>query len=96
MTSTTDITAHHLEAALIDQNAAGVFRGKRYAFVAVFEGNRDWRLGVAVENERGYSPVDGKSFTTSAEAHEWADGLNRHIGLSVEGALKIITTSMRR
>jgi hypothetical protein len=90
----TDITNSHLEAAIIDQKVAGAFAGKRYAFAAVIQKD-GWQLGVAVENEPGYSPVDGKTFTLQAEAKQWAEGLNKHIGLSDEDALSIIITTMR-
>jgi hypothetical protein len=91
----TDITNTHLEAALIDQNAAGTFAGKDYAFFPVC-----WRtgfiLGVAVRNEHGYNPIPGKKFTTREDAKEWADGLNSHIGLSDDAATDIIISSMRK
>lgn len=90
-----DITNSNLEAAIIDQKVAGEFQGKRYAFAAVVA-QGGWQLGVAVENEPGYAPIDGKSFAQQAEAKQWADGLNRHIGLSDEDAMNIIITTMRK
>jgi predicted molibdopterin-dependent oxidoreductase YjgC len=89
----TDITTTHLEAAFIDQNVAGAFPGKRYAFVAVVAPG-GWQLGVAVANEQGYNPISGKTFKAHYEAKEWADGLNKHIGLDVEDALEIIGSTM--
>ena len=89
----TDITSTHLEAALIDQNVAGTFHDKPYAFVAVIDDNA-WRLGVAVANEAGYNPIAGKTFAHRAEAKHWADGLNKHIGLSDTQALDIISSTM--
>ena len=90
----TDITNTHLEAAIIDQNVAGAFHGKSYAFVAVISLGR-YMLGVAVKDEQGYNPIDGKKFDTYAEAKEWAESLNRHIGLSKDEELDIIITTMR-
>jgi hypothetical protein len=88
----TDITSKYLEAALIDQNVAGAFFDRRYAFVAVY--NEGWKLGVAVANESGYNPIDGKTFKDQGEANEWADGLNAHIGLDKHAALQIIGSTM--
>lgn len=89
-----DITSTNLEAAFIDQHAAGAFPGKTYAFVAVIT-ERGWGLGVAVENERGYHPVGTKTFGSKTEADSWADGLNLHIGLDRLRAAKIVATTMR-
>jgi hypothetical protein len=89
----TDITSTHLEAAIIDQNVAGTFHDKVYAFIAIVE-NGDWQLGVAVANERGYHPISGKTFKDQAEAKEWADGLNRHIGRDAENVAWIIVSTM--
>lgn len=92
----TDITTTKLAAAVIDQKVAGAFRGKTYAFVAVMDRVGAWQLGVAVEDEPGYNPIEGKAFDTREEATLWANGLNDHIGLSNEDAARIITTTMRR
>jgi hypothetical protein len=89
----TDITNTHLEAAIIDQKVAGEFAGKSYAFVAVV--NKGYQLGVAVANEAGYNPITGKTFNSYGEAKQWADGLNKHIGLSQDEALDIIGSTMR-
>lgn len=89
----TDITNTNLEAAFLDQKVAGLFRDKSYAFIAVC--GDDWSLGIAVEGERGYNPIDGKSFPTQAEAREWADGLNEHIGLTSDRVGDIITSTLR-
>jgi hypothetical protein len=88
-----DITSTHLEAAFIDQNAAGAFPGKLYAFTAVVT-KSGWQLGVAVANEQGYNPIPGKTFKDRAEAKEWADGLNKHIGRDADQVLRIIGSSM--
>jgi hypothetical protein len=92
MTTMTDITSTHLEAALLDQIVACTFRGKRYAFVAVVD-PQGGRLGVAVEKEAGYNPT-GKTFDSFKEAEAWADGLNKHIGLKREEAVMIVASSM--
>jgi hypothetical protein len=89
----TDITHTHLEAAIIDQIAAGTFEDKAYAFVAVTTEDGP-QLGVAVANERGYNPIPGKTFKSHAEAVEWADGLNEHIGLSRHDAAGIVISTM--
>jgi hypothetical protein len=89
----TDITNTNLEAAIIDQTVAGAFPDTTYAFVAVYE-DAAWRLGVAIANERGYNPVGGKTFEREAEAREWADGLNEHIGLSADRAALIVISTM--
>jgi hypothetical protein len=89
----TDITNTNLEAALIDQSAAGAFPDKLYAFTAVIE-NGAWCLGVAVANEKGYNPIPGKKFKTQAEAKEWADGLNKHIGRDDHSVMAIICSTM--
>lgn len=88
-----DITNTHLEAALLDQKVAGEFRGKPYAFVPVLH-DTGYILGVAVANEPGYSPITGKTFEDRGRAREWADGLNKHIGLSDEQAMAIVLSSM--
>ncbi|HVG51620.1 MAG TPA: hypothetical protein VM867_08310 [Xanthobacteraceae bacterium] len=88
----TDITNTNLEAALLDQKVAGAFE-MPYAFVAVI--NKDgWQLGVAVANECGYHPIDGKTFADELAAREWADGLNRHIGLTADDAMCVVISTM--
>jgi hypothetical protein len=87
------ITNTHLEAAIIDQKVAGEFAGKRYAFTAVIEDG--YMLGVAVANEPGYNPINGKTFDTYDEAKVWANGLNQHIGLKYSEAMDIIISTMR-
>ena len=88
----TDITTRYLEAAILDQKVAGEFAGTSYAFVAVV--NKGYKLGVAVANENGYSPIEGKTFDTYGEAKQWARELNGHIGLSEEAALDIVGSTM--
>jgi hypothetical protein len=88
-----DITQKFLEAAIIDQSAAGAFPGKVYAFVAVIGGG-GWQLGLAIANEGGYNPIPGKTFATQSEAKEWADGLNKHIGRDEDSVLSIVGSTM--
>lgn len=90
-----DITTTHLEAAIIDQKAAGAFAGKRYAFCSVV-GEDGWQLGIAVANEDGYTPVLGKTFPWDQEdeCRRWALSLNRHIGLSLSAEAAIIASTM--
>ena len=95
-----DITGQSFEAAILDQIVAGAFHDKRYAYVAVLNHNAVdddsiWMLGIAIENERGYSPIKGKTFATKDEADAWADGLNKHIGHTDDDALHIVVSSMR-
>jgi len=89
----TDITNTHLEAAFIDQSAAGAFPGKLYAFTAVVA-KGGWQLGVAVANEPGYNPIPGKTFKDQAEAKHWAEGLNKHIGRDPDTVMAIVCSSM--
>lgn len=91
----TDITTLNLEAAILDQKVAGEFRGKLYAFVAV-QRRGAWILGVIVENENGYNPIDGKTFATREEALEWSNGLNEHLALSHDAVTDITISTMRR
>lgn len=88
------ITSEHLEAAIIDQTVAGQFAGQRYAFLTL-GCNNGFELAVAVADQCGYNPIAGKTFDSQGEAKIWADGLNRHIGLTDEDALKIILSTMR-
>lgn len=85
------ITSKYLEAAIIDQVAAGAFPGKAYAFTAVHENG--WKLGVAVANEQGYHPFK-HPFKSQEEAQEWAKGLNEHIGLDERRATRIVCSTM--
>jgi hypothetical protein len=86
------ITTRYLDAAIIDQKVAGEFHGKVYAFAPVIENG--YRLGVAVANESGYSPIAGKTFERYDEACQWANELNEHIGLSKDEALDIVGSTM--
>ena len=90
----TDLTNTNLEAAIIDQKVAGAFHDKRYAFTAV-TCSEGFQLGVAIENEQGYHALAGKYFDSYNAATEWADSLNRHIGLSEVEAIHIVCSTMR-
>jgi hypothetical protein len=90
----TDITNTNLEAAIIDQKVAGTFWEKLYAYVAVIDEKEGWALGVAVANEKGYSPIGGKTFKWKVEAQELADGLNQHIGLTRDQVAQIVISTM--
>lgn len=87
-----DITSKYFEAALLDQRVAGEFRGKTYAYVALCaEGGH--QLGIAVANEQGYNPIS-KIFKDEKVAREWADGLNEHIGVDEDTAMRIVISTM--
>src|SRR5262245_441599 len=86
-----DITNTNLEAALLDQNVAGAFWDKKYAYVAVY--NDGWTLGVAVANEAGYNQIS-KIVPDEGEARRWARGLNKHIGLTEDDEVAIIASTM--
>jgi hypothetical protein len=88
-----DITTKYLEAAFIDQRVAGTFGDSPYAYVAVLA-EHGWKLGIAVANEDGYSPIVGTTFDTQAEAKEWSDGLNEHIGLTPDQVMRITISTM--
>ena len=87
-----DITHGNLQAALLDQKIAGLFQGKTYAYTAVVAAG-GWQLGIAVANEKGYHSIS-KTFTEEKEAREWADGLNEHIGLDRDTAIRIVISTM--
>jgi hypothetical protein len=89
----TDITSLNLEAALLDQIVAGTFHDKTYAYTSVIA-KGGYQLAVAVVNEKGYCPIDGKTFDNWDEAMSWADSLNKHIGLSTDKALSIVVSTM--
>ena len=90
----TSITSQYLEAAIIDQMVAGTFNDKVYAFVAVPTPSIRWGLGVAVANEHGYAPIEGKRFDTYEEAKRWANELNAHIGRTNDEVLDIVGSTM--
>jgi hypothetical protein len=66
---------NNIEMAVIDQVVAGQFSHQVYAFSAV-HGEKGWQLVVAVANESGYNPVEGKIFEEESEARRWAAELN--------------------
>lgn len=89
-----DITTKHLDLAIIDQMVAGSFAGQRYAFTQAYTDKGQYVLAVAVANESGYCPIEGKTTRDLAEAQTWADGLNAHIGLTQREALHIVASTM--
>ena len=96
--TTDDPTQKSLEAAILDQTVAGVFDDKPYAFVPVIGGStKQWTIGVAVENESGYSPISGGyfEFDSYEKASDFCDGMNKHIGLDDYRAVQIVCSSMR-
>lgn len=90
----TDITTTNLDLAIIDQIVAGSFAGRTYAFTTAANDKGQHILAVAVANELGYHPIDGKTTRNLIEAERWAEGLNEHIGLSEESALSIVISTM--
>jgi hypothetical protein len=88
-----DFTSTNLQAAILDQVVAGQFQGKRYAYTVVTD-KAGYILGVAVANERGYSPIPGIKFKTRDEAKVWVNGMNEHIGVSEDTALRIVGSTM--
>lgn len=94
-----DPTNTSLEYALLDQKVAGAFNGKEYAYVSVPRTTgKAWGAGIAVENEPGYSPLDGPSleWDKRADAVAFCQGMNGHLMLSDIRATEIIASSMRR
>lgn len=90
-----DITSDNLALAFLDQKVAGQFAGKHYAYIVV-PTDSQWELGIAVANERGYSPVTGSCWSKRTDAQAVADGMNAHIGLSEAESIEILASSMRR
>lgn len=90
-----DPTHGSLEAAILDQKVAGTFGDQPYAYVPVYAQGTKWGLGIAIENEQGYSPIGGMEFNSSDEAKKFADGMNMHIGLDPLTATKIVCSTMR-
>lgn len=84
-----------LEMGEILEICTNSLENKKYAFTPVII--RDsWGLGIAVENEPGYNPLEGKFFDTRDEAQSFADDLNKYLKLSEREAMEIIITTMRR
>ncbi|ARJ65966.1 hypothetical protein WV31_10030 [Magnetospirillum sp. ME-1] len=72
-----------------------LFQGKRIAFTAVV-GEDGFGLGVALEGEPGYWPIPEHLATGDWEEMNRAAGaINRHLGLSDDDAIRIVTSSMR-
>lgn len=94
-----DPTTNNLPAALLDQQVAGLFHDKEYAFVVVLtvDGYREWGLGIAVKDEPGYNPVVSTEFAWDKydDASDFARAMNRHIGLDYMTETKLIASTMR-
>jgi len=89
----TDITSLDLQAAFLDQEVAGMARGRAYCFVAVVGYPKGWKLGVAFANEQGYIATT-KDFKTEAEARDYAERMNQHIGRSDDECMRIVISTM--
>jgi hypothetical protein len=94
-----DPTNGSLEAALLDQKVAGMYDTKEYAYVAVTrDGKNDkpFGVGIAVLDEPGYTPIDGGLFQFDKydEASAFAAGMNKHIGLNENAAVRIVASTM--
>lgn len=95
-----DITSYNLNAALLDQQIAGAFAGKKYAFVAVVSDTsaKTFGVGIAVKDEPGYHPIESKIFQWDdyEEATAFCKQMNLHIGLDAVEVARIVTSTMRR
>jgi len=93
-----DPTQNWLDAALLDPQVAGKFKGQRYAFVAVMKRDgKPWGVGIAVKDEAGYNPVEGTTFEWDSmdDASAFCEGMNHHINLSRIDAACIVASTMR-
>lgn len=93
----TDPTNGNLAAALLDQKVAGAFHGQKYAYTPVLNNNGYWGLGIAVEDEAGYNPIQSAQFRwkSQADARDFCRGMNKHIGLFEEDETRIVCSTMR-
>jgi hypothetical protein len=80
----------------IYQTVINEFRGKVFAFTVVSKRGKDWQLGLVVQDEAGYNPIDGIDWHVKSDAQKWADDLNSYLGLSAEMVNSIITSTMRK
>jgi hypothetical protein len=92
-----DPTQQSLAAALLDQKVAGMMGDQSYAYVPVIGGSKTWTIGIAVEGQDGYNPIEGGlfEFDHDSEVSAFCDGMNKHIGLDPYRAVQIITSTMR-
>jgi hypothetical protein len=89
-----DPTNTRLDAAILDQVVAGKFHDKDHAYVCVHQ-DREWTVGIAVANERGYTPVGGSpTFASHDEGTRFCRGMNKHIGLTEDAVDAIIISTM--
>lgn len=86
----TEVTKPMLVYKMAAENVA---EGKGYAFAGTAAGG----LGVVIEGEPGYYPVPESFFSraTYAEASDYAENLNKFIGLDEEKALLMVLGSMK-
>lgn len=66
----------------------------KLCYAAVLRGNA-WTLGIVKEGERGYYGTDYPTVDTQREAQDWAEGLNKRLGLTEKEILMLILQSMR-
>ncbi len=68
---------------------------RRIAIVAVVQKDTGYGLGIAEENEPGYTPLPGAFPSWETAAAEAADR-NTRLGLSADEAWRIVASSMWR
>lgn len=92
-----DPTTTNLGYALLDQKVAAAFAEQSYAYVPVRGEEKQWTIGIAVEDQRGYSPLFGPDLQWDDydEASDFCIGMNLHLGLKDEDATRIIASTLR-
>lgn len=82
--------------AIADQEIEAKFAGKMWAYTAVV-GDYGYQLGIAVENEPGYTPVPG--FFCHGDDYmemcDHADALNTERSIDPREGGRIVASSMR-
>jgi hypothetical protein len=97
---TKDPTQQSIEAAILDQKVAGTMGDDPYAYVAVLNHRpgKMWAIGIAVEDQAGYVPIEADimfTFDRREEVDAFVGGMNKHIGLTPDRAARIVISSMR-